>query len=194
MPNGTEIALKNDMVNYQLMPNNSIFQSTCSNENSNIYEFSNNSNIFYSDFTSLQELSENDSEIFYSECTISSEYSHINILPTQNPIYPQANNNPSCNLCPGCKLCKYKHIFRTEIYSNGYEDLKCTILPNLFNSKNKISFETYHNGFELTSFAHIFEEYNFTSYSEPNNLNVNPNFINRLEKFKGFLTANLIIF
>ena len=59
--------------------------------------------------------------------------------------------------------------------------------------KNKIPFEIYHTGFEI-SFSHIFEENNSTDYSTTNSLHVNPDFISRLEKFKGFLTANLQIF
>ena len=50
VPNDTETQLPNNMVNYQLIPNSSIFLSTY------LYESTNNSSIFYSDLTTSLEL------------------------------------------------------------------------------------------------------------------------------------------
>ena len=78
------------------------------------------------------------------------------------------------------------------------------ILPTLFHSKSKLSYSAYNNGYEISDISQLFVEHeqkadmsqtqNISSYFGPNELHVNPIFINRLEKFQGFLTANLLIF
>ena len=103
-----------------------------------------------------------------------------------------------------------------NLTSNGYDLLENSILPILFNDHFSNSTEVYNNGYSFLGLSFLFSEdtdlsQNMSHISLSQNMShitlsqnisqqlenqeeVNPDFINRLEKFQTFLEANMVIF